>query len=581
MKSNYLLFLLSFALLFTACSEEFDDEQEKNVAVQIDLDVESSLGTRSISDGTNATQLMWAVFDADGNLIIKKSVKDNINSLLSEDGYSMSISLAKGKTYQVAFWAQSADCSLYNVSDDMKVTIDYEGINNDENRDAFCATTEPFKVDNNTVVSVVLKRPFAQINVGAFSYDVEYAKETGLNVVKSSATIKGVPNVLNILDGSVEGDVDVNYTLSDIPAELLYVDVDKDGNKDAFDYLSMSYILAAPESSTHEMSFTFSDESGANTYNFTDGLGFVPAQRNWRTNIVGQILSGTMGFNIKIDPIYDGETINSGGLYYNFTDDTLIEDKFFSFNTNSDATFTSENNNLITMKNVTFSGRVQYIALGEYRDKGNYVAFRNDLTNVVAKNMIVDHPGITNVEPMDYMAPLFFLRGVSTLNNCVFTGTKTTSTGYKDYWEDMHEVVPYDCGVPNGCIATFNSCTIDALYAWSHSQITIYDSQLKHIRCSTHNHSEAAAHLTIGAGTTVDKIVVTSSIKGKYAKGEDGKNHWVDDPSSRVAPSLIIKSGATVNVLDMNGRKYYDKNDNLDVIIEDGAIVREIINLAE
>lgn len=581
MKSNYLLFLLSFALLFTACSEEFDNEQEKNVAVQIDLDVESSLGTRSISDGTNATQLMWAVFDTDGNLIIKKSVKDNIAGLLSEEGYSMSISLAKGKTYQVAFWAQSADCSFYNVSDDMKVTIDYEGINNDENRDAFCATTEPFKVDNNTVVSVVLKRPFAQINVGAFPYDVEYAKETGLSVVKSSATIKTVPNVLNILDGSVEGEVDVNYQLSDIPAELLYVDVDKDGNKDAFDYLSMSYILAAPESSTHEMSFTFSDESGANTYNFTDGLGFVPVQRNWRTNIVGQILSGTMGFNIKIDPIYNGETINSGGLYYNFTDDTLIEDKFFSFNTDQDATFTSENNNLITMKNVTFSGRVQYIALGEYRDKGKYIDFRNDLTNVVAKNMIVDHPGITNVEPLDYMAPLIFLRGISTLNNCIFTGTTTTAGEYIDHWKDAHKVIAYDCGVPNGCVATFNSCTVDALYAWSHSQITLNNSQFNYIRCSTHNHSDPNAHLTIGSGTVVDKIVVTSSIGAKAAIGDDGNNHWVDHPDKKVAPSLIIKSGATVNVLDMNSRKFHDKSNNLDVIIEEGANVKEIINLAE
>ena len=119
MKSFNLLFLLSFALLFTACSEEFDGGQNQTVAVQIDLDVENSLGTRAISDGTGATQLMWAVFDTDGNLIIKKSVKDNIAGLLSEEGYSMSISLAKGKTYQVAFWAQSADCSFYNVSDDM------------------------------------------------------------------------------------------------------------------------------------------------------------------------------------------------------------------------------------------------------------------------------------------------------------------------------------------------------------------------------------------------------------------------------------------------------------------------------
>lgn len=581
MKSFNLLFLLSFALLFTACSEEFDGGQNQTVAVQIDLDVENSLGTRAISDGTGATQLMWAVFDTDGNLIIKKSVKDNIAGLLSEEGYSMSISLAKGKTYQVAFWAQSAECSFYNVSDDMKVTIDYAGINNDEIRDAFCATTEPFVVENNTVVSVVLKRPFAQINVGAFPYDVEYAKETGLNVVKSSATIKGVPNVLNILDGSVEGEVDVNYTLSDIPAELLYVDVDKDGNKDAFDYLSMSYILAAPESSTHEMSFTFSDESGANTYNFTDGLGFVPAQRNWRTNIVGQILSGTMGFNIKIDPIYDGETINSGGLYYNFTDDTLIEDKFFSFNTDEAATFTSENNNLITMKNVTFSGRVQYIALGEYREKGSYVAFRNDLTNVVAKNMIVDHPGIENVKAIDYMAPLIFLRGVSTLNDCEFTGTTTTAGPLTDNYGDIREVLPYDVGVPNHCEAVFNNCIVDRLYAWSHSMITLTNSKLMYIRCSTHNNSYSKAHLTIGPGTVVDEIVVTSSGLAKKVKDENGKYHWIDDPANRWAPSLIIKSGATVNVLDMNGRKYYDKDGNLDVIIEEGAIVKEIINLAE
>ena len=578
MKSYYLsLFLLSFTLLFTACSEEFDDEQNKVVEVQIDLDVESSLGTRSISDGSNATQLMWAVFDSKGNLIIKKSVKDNISGLLTQDGYSMTISLAKGKTYQVAFWAQSANCPFYNVSDDMKVTIDYSGINNDEIRDAFCATTEPFTVDDSTVISVVLKRPFAQINVGAFPYDMEYAKETGLNVIKSGAVIKNVPNVLNILDGSVEGEIDVNYELSDIPTELLYVDVDKDDVKDAFDYLSMSYVLASTESSTHEMSFIFSDESGANTYNFTDGLGFVPIQRNWRTNIVGQILSGTMGFNVKIDPIYEGETINSGGLYYNFSEDTLIEDKFFSFNTNQDATFTSENNNLITMNNVTFSGRIQYIAMGEYRDKGKYVDFRNDLTNVIAKDMIVDHPGISCVETVDYMAPLFFLRGESTLNNCTITGTTTTAQDKKDWNGNYHKVIAYDCGVPNMCIAVFNNCTIDKLFAWSHSQITLKNSKFKYIRCATHNQSEKESHLTIDSGSVVDEIVVTSTGTQKFVT-IDGKKTLTAD---YWAPSLIIKAGATVKLLNMNGRKFYDKDGNLDVIIEEGAIVKEIINLDE
>jgi hypothetical protein len=110
------------------------------------------------------------------------------------------------------------------------------------------------------------------------------------------------------------------------------------------------------------MSFTFTDETETAQASFLySGLEFVPIQRNWRTNIVGQILTGDISFNIKIDPIYENEQVHSGGLYYNFTEDTLIEDKVFAFNTNEAATFTSENNNVITMNNVEFSGRIQFI----------------------------------------------------------------------------------------------------------------------------------------------------------------------------------------------------------------------------
>jgi hypothetical protein len=256
-------------------------------------------------------------------------------------------------------------------------------------------------------------------------------------------------------------------------------------------------------------------------------------------------------------------------------EDTLIENKVFAFNTEHAATFTSENNNLITMNNVTFSGRVEQIAMGEYRDKGNYVAFRNEMNNVVAENMVVTHPvGIANVETVDYMAPLFFLRGVTTLNNCKITGTTSVAPQKKDYNGTLHDVMPYDCGVPNGCEAIFNNCEIDKLYAWSHSQITLKDTKMKYIRCSTHHNSEPKAHLTIDAGSVVDEIVVTSTEMAKFKTIEGKKtltaNVW--------APSLIIKAGATVKRLDMNGRPSIDKYGNLSVIIEDGATVEEIVN---
>jgi hypothetical protein len=494
----------------------------------------------------------------------------------------MSISLAKGQTYRVAFWAQNPECKAYTISDDMKVTIDYAGVNNDELRDAFTAVTEPFTVDGDNVVSVVLRRPFAQVNVGAYPWDMQYAVESGLTVTKSAAKVEGVANVINLFDGSVEGEVDVEYTFNAIPEEDLLVDVDENGEPEVYEYLSMSYLLADTTPSSHKMSFTFTDESETAQAAFLySGLEFVPIQHNWRTNIVGQILTGDISFNIKVDPIYENEQVHSGGLYYNFTEDTLIEDKVFAFNTNEAATFTSENNNKLTFNNVTFSGKVQYIAFGDYikKDGKVVVPFTNELNNVVAKDMMITHSkGITNVEPIDYMAPLIFLRGESVINDCVFTGAycRPDLPLYEDYWKDLHEVLPYDCGVPNDGVATFNNCEISRMYAWSHVKITILNSHIEYIRCSTHNQTMKDSHLTIGEGTEVDTIFVSSSNLAKKYKDEAGNYHW--DPSNMWSPSLIIKSGAKVKVLDMNGRSRYDSNGNLDVIIEEGAVVEQIIN---
>lgn len=580
--------LLSLSLLSVSCNnDDFNGELPNDGAVEVSfvLDVEAVHSSRAISDGTGATQLMYAVFDENAQLVIPKAVKGNISSLLTAKGYEMSISLPKGNVYRVVFWAQNPECQAYDVADDMNVTIDYTGINNDESRDAFFACTEQFKVDYNTSVSVVLRRPFAQVNVGAYSYDMEHAREAGVDIAKSSAIIKSVPNSINLLDGKTAGEVDVTYTLAARPAENLLVDVDENGTSEVYEYLSMSYLLATPEGSVHEMSFGFTNEDETKRIEFNGGLETVPVKRNWRTNIVGQILTGNVSFNIKIDPSYEGETINSAGLYYNFSEDTEIVDKVFAFNTNEAATFSSENNNLLTFKNVVFSGKVQYIALGDYvKNEKNQVVvpFTNILTNVVAKDMVVTHSkGITNVASVDYMAPLIFLRGESTLYDCEFTGTtclvETYAQQTADKGYDYYEVLPYDCGVPNDSKAVFNDCTIGTMYAWSHSQITLNNTKVEYLRCSTHNQSDSNAHVTINAGSEVETIFVSSSSTAKSYTGDDGRKHWKATPW---APSLIIKSGAKIGTLDMNGRGRYDVNGNLDVVIEDGAIIDSIINEA-
>ena len=338
MKKNYLLGMFAAAgmLLATSCSnDELNAVQSGDEAqVSFSLGLEGSIGSRAISDGTGAKKLVCAVYDANNNLlsqsVINGSVVNNDGQFVDTEAFEngledqVTVTLAKGQTYTMVFWAQNKDCGAYTTTDLTDVSISYDGLNNDENRDAFFAA-ETFKVNGNAEIDVTLKRPFAQINVGVTEYDWNAAVGSGVEIMTSKVVIKNAANKINLLDGSVDGEVVVEYDFAKIPQqfdtpETLDVDTDGDGVKENYKYLSMSYILVndangGSSKATLEsegLQFTFRPESGNDIF-FFEGLNNVPVQRNWRTNILGKLLTGDVQFNITIDPIYDGE--------YNNTDD--------------------------------------------------------------------------------------------------------------------------------------------------------------------------------------------------------------------------------------------------------------------
>lgn len=337
---NKKLFLGMFAaagmLLATSCSnDELDVVQSGNEAqVTFSLAAEGGIATRAISDGTGADLLYYAIFDAHGKLIT--TINGSTAGLLKKENAflngskqdAVEVTLAKGQEYTAVFWAQDASCTAYTVTaetDGLKVAVDYEGDNNDETRDAFFKA-ETFKVTGNTEIDVVLKRPFAQINVGVYKTDWEAAVKSGIEIEKSSVVIKDAATSINLLTGEVGDettDVEVSYLSNTIPNEDLKVDLngdkDYDDENEKYKWLSMSYILVADRNADsgngvlgderdalESLQYTFSPKSG-NEITFGDGLNSVPVQRNWRTNILGQILTGNIEFNIRINPIFDGD----------------------------------------------------------------------------------------------------------------------------------------------------------------------------------------------------------------------------------------------------------------------------------
>ncbi len=301
---------VSAILIFAGCSSSEDTEisprsNEAIVSLEVQADVAAS--TRAISDGSGANELFYRVFDKDGNIISDQLPlkQENASDLLT--GHKVTLQLIKGQTYKIAFWAQNSACTAYSVDDKMNVTVDYSGANNDETRDAFFKTVD-VAVTGDMNVDVTLKRPFAQINVGSSANDWDGAVASGLTVTTSTVTVKDAATKLNIITGKVSDPKDVTYTASAIPAESLLADADGDGTKETYHYLSMCYILpdeatTGASKTTVSTAFTFAPETGkGNPVTLNEGLQAIPVQRNYRTNIVGRILTGEVNFNVVVDP---------------------------------------------------------------------------------------------------------------------------------------------------------------------------------------------------------------------------------------------------------------------------------------
>lgn len=254
------------------------------------------------------------------------------NTFANEESIYLTFRLMRNQSYRFLLWAQSSETNVYNTENFENITINYTGLNNDETRDAFCKMEE-FSVatqGSNLTRTIILTRPFAQINVGTTGWD--YIKTfNSESPLYSKMTIAGVASRYNLLLNAILDTSSlstVTFDWAEIPGELLWVDMDGDGNykeyseeeplreeggktvflTEKFKHLSMSYVLVPSEISnvTSDGSVTYSQvtldqvkiwvnttktENPLHTYMVEK----APAQRNWRTNIVG-------GFYKKEDP---------------------------------------------------------------------------------------------------------------------------------------------------------------------------------------------------------------------------------------------------------------------------------------
>ena len=275
----------AFGMLLTSCQNDLDfvPTTDENSTVSFAVGT-PEISTRAYSDGATATILQYAVYDAEGNILSDLTETDaTING-----STTVKLQLTTGNTYSVIFWA-AAPQAPYTVDFDAKtMTVDYSAaVSNDEARDAFFKY-HTFTVKGAQTETIELKRPFAQLNIGAADYAA--SASAGYTPTQSAVVVKNVYSTLNLASGAVSDDVVAEFALADIKKDETFPVA---GNE----YLAMNYLLVGADKETVEVEFSYTDGSNAKTRT----VGSVPVQRNYRTNIYGKLLTNPATFNIVID----------------------------------------------------------------------------------------------------------------------------------------------------------------------------------------------------------------------------------------------------------------------------------------
>ena len=298
MKTFKYLAAAALTLLAVSCNKEQVAEVPDGQLVDVTFTaaLPGEMATKAIGDGQTAKKLYVSVYENDD---AKTKLELDKTATFTDLKTQVTFSLVKGKTYNFVFWAQAAEGAPYDVTDLKNIKISYEGAEaNDEKRDAFYATRKELKVNGALTETIKLYRPFAQVNFGTADYEAAVA--AGVEPVKSVFTATDVATVFDTFEaeGKEAKDV-VTFTESALPGETL---VTKAGD---YKWMTMNYILPMGKQDAKHISNVTAEFIPETGITVKASSPQTPVQNNYRTNILGNLLTSQVIFNIEIVPIFN------------------------------------------------------------------------------------------------------------------------------------------------------------------------------------------------------------------------------------------------------------------------------------
>ena len=300
--------IAAMAVLAGACAkEQVASGDGETVEMTFNVDVpETTITTKGLSDAAQVDELVFQVFlrgakDQNKHYIYTPVPELTQTVPVVDKKATVKVSLVKGQTYSFAFWAQTSDTEYYNTDDLRSVTMNTGLVKaNDPKMDAFFAIKNEARVTVSYSKNVILKRALAQVNFGTKKYS---GRSDELKAQKSYVTLTGVPNVFHpFMSGdsfACEGSETVKFNENEVISdETLSV------NDAEYSYLASVYVFALnPNNTITDASAVVTLSNGKTT---TIKAPNAPVKRNFKTNILGDLLTVDAVWNVDVAPEFDG-----------------------------------------------------------------------------------------------------------------------------------------------------------------------------------------------------------------------------------------------------------------------------------
>ncbi|MBQ8673877.1 MAG: FimB/Mfa2 family fimbrial subunit [Bacteroides sp.] len=277
---------MAMLLGWTACSQ---DENLPTQPEEVKMTIIAQLPLQAVTraDAPLANSLTVGIYEKKDNTytLLKREAQE-----ITANSFDYVATLVKGTEYRIVFWADNqpdteSGAAPYALSDLQSVEMQADAAN----YEAFTAYVDV--TGGKSAEPITLTRPVAQVNIAATAED--YKAAVGLKHTPTAAklTLNNSFKTFNALTGEVSGSGTVGFTDSiTAPAE---------GVADA---TAVPFVTGYTFAKTEETKLTCKLEvADASEIFFTGEYKDIPVQANYRTNISGRLMTGSVTCSVTLE----------------------------------------------------------------------------------------------------------------------------------------------------------------------------------------------------------------------------------------------------------------------------------------